>query len=721
MPKKDKEIREIKEIMEDAALTEEEWRQEMTESYKAQYMKQPHIVKMEEQLSTIRENIQAAVQSKEADPKLVSDLAKELERVTNKKAEEEKKIDETVANLVQEDREKRTEFAKSPIVVTEEQLKDLEDALNDDEKQKTEPEAVKENAVLPKKESKEEPKKDPKKETEPAKTKAEIENEIETLRNDADLPQTEWNEKMHRASAQWQYLEKREDFEKQDKKTQDLTERIQKMQKEYKEGDDRKPLEELEKELDDHQKQVIKDRSETAWQTESMYLDELYKRKEHTLKDKQRKLRKENKTREADDVQKEMDQADQELATTNQYIEKLSKEKETPKSNLAESAFMEKFSAWMPESIYPTGPDRLTDLFKSVEQKKEKMSEEILKADKAADLNFDGVDQEAKKQGDRLEQAGHMSAPKGFTGLSMTDLNAVPHKDVDIPEKEIQKEQVQQAGGKPRKFTGTNQVVKASEVKLNVPHAEIPEQKEEIQNTAEQTQPVPKEEPKPETKQPEEVPKAQETEEISNVMKAFKLLELFKNMKDHDSAVHINSGRYDAMKGSMEKLESVMGDSFGDAFGTLMRDFGNISSFQDLCKKGGPVDLAVGQALDEVEKKCEAYVQEKTNHLTKTHMGSGLGNARIKDAMDALSICNPERAKELGKHISIDVVDGKASKRINYNELNEMEREQEMKEMDEAKKARKQIVGEKKKEKELLDRDPVMSKEEKSKRQGLHL
>lgn len=89
--------------------------------------------------------------------------------------------------------------------------------------------------------------------------------------------------------------------------------------------------------------------------------------------------------------------------------------------------------------------------------------------------------------------------------------------------------------------------------------------------------------------------------------------------------------------------------------------------------------------------------------------------------MDALSICNPERAKELGKHISIDVVDGKASKRINYNELNEMEREQEMKEMDEAKKARKQIVGEKKKEKELLDRDPVMSKEEKSKRQGLHL
>ena len=160
----------------------------------------------------------------------------------------------------------------------------------------------------------------------------------------------------------------------------------------------------------------------------------------------------------------------------------------------------------------------------------------------------------------------------------------------------------------------------------------------------------------------------------------------------------------------------------GETLSSIARTYGVAPSL--IARYNGlapPYPLAVGQALGEVEKKCDAYVQEKTNHLTKTHMGSGLGNARLKDAMDGLSILNPERAKELGEKISIDVLDGKSSKRMNYNELNKKEREQEEKEMDAKKKERMQIVGDKKKERELLDRDPVMSKEEKSKQQGMRL
>ncbi len=764
MPKE--KIRDIDEIMDDMTLTEEEWRQEMTESYKSQYMKQPHIVKMEKELKEIRENIAAAAQGEKPDPKLLRDLAEELEKTSEKMAKEEKKIDETVEGLIRGDREKRTEFAKKPIVVSAEDLKEIEDALGDEapDKEKGQMEAAK---AEPKKE--EPKKKEPKKE-EPEKSIDQLREENEkisdALRDDLDMPQEEWMQKMHKAIEQDYLLQNYEKFAEQDKKTKDLTDAFNKLQKE---GGDKKKLEDAKKDLGDHLAEVTKDRSKVAAQVENMYENELSKRRE-ALENKQGKLKKEGKadTSEGKKLAKSIDLSKKEEQKTADLIPLLEKESQDPPANIFESIFQKVFSNWLPNLLYsaagmifghgqavrteqvplenyglpsflkageftlPGGADHTTDLFKAVEEKKEKTSEEILKVDRAAELNFDRIDEAAKKHGDQLEEAHQRMAPKGDPGLKMSDLKGVPHKDVEVPEKEAEKAPAEEAAKgsqkenkepkKPAKLQAAgNNIVKASELKRNVPHAEVTEKQEEIvqEQPVHEVKPDRKEEVKPE--EPKQAAPAPEAEEPNNVLKAFKLLDLYQSMKGHDSKTHINSDKYNTMMKSMENLQGIMGDGFGDAFGTLMRDFGNIKSFQDLCKKGGPLDLAVGQALGEVEKKCDAYVQEKTNHLTKTHMGSGLGNARLKDAMDGLSILNPERAKELGEKISIDVLDGKSSKRMNYNELNQKEHEQEEKEMDAKKKERLQIVGDKKKERELLDRDPVMSKEEKSKQQGMRL
>ena len=411
------------------------------------------------------------------------------------------------------------------------------------------------------------------------------------------------------------------------------------------------------------------------------------------------------------------------------------------------------------EDLQSDGPDHTRDVLRQTEKKKEKISENILTVEKNADLNFDDIDKEADKQIRSMQENLHVSGKQVKGGFKLSDLKIVPHhdtegaeKETEAPEKkteepdkktEVKKEEApkteipEKEESDPQKKDGLKienaakySVIKGkfSAIKEQVPHAEMTQQnqkeealtgenKEEPEKGETKEETTKKEEPKKEEPAKEEP--AKEPEEMSNVLKAFKLVDLFKSMKGHDSKTHINSGKYNSMMKAVGNVESLLGDSFGDAFGSLMRDFGNLSSFQDLCQKGGPLDLAVGQALAEVDKKCEAYVQEKTHNLTKTHMGSGLGNARLKDAMDGLSIVNPKKAKELGEHISIDVIDGKASKKMNYNELNALEREQDKDA--EKKKERMEIVDGKKKEREILEREQLMSAEQKKKNQGLRL
>ena len=74
------------------------------------------------------------------------------------------------------------------------------------------------------------------------------------------------------------------------------------MRKDLKEGDDKKPLEDLQKEMGDHLSQVSKDRNRVAAQVEDRYADEAYKRRENLLKPKQQEMQKQGRDRRGEEA-----------------------------------------------------------------------------------------------------------------------------------------------------------------------------------------------------------------------------------------------------------------------------------------------------------------------------------------------------------------------------------------------------------------------------------
>lgn len=778
MPKE--KVREIDAIMEDMTLTEEEWRQEMTESYKSQYMQMPDIRRMEKEIKEIRENIAAAVQGEKPDPQLLKDLAEALEKADKKMAQAEKEIDEKVEGLVNDDREKRTEFAP------ESKKKEAP------EKEEKEPEKAPE-----KEEKKEAPKKEaPEKSLE--ELKKENEDTMEALRKDADMPQEEWDKKMHKAIEEGCLLENHDLFEEQNKKTRDLAERIDKMRKDLKEGDDKKPLEDLQKEMGDHLSQVSKDRNRVAAQVEDRYADEAYKRRENLLKPKQQEMQKQGKgeTEEAKKLGKDIALTQKHEKKAKDDAASYSAEAEDPKPSIFQSAFLKAFSGWLPQTVFglvgellgfpgasakqvrtvqvplsnygiptflggagdftlPTGPDHVKDLFKpaipqrekdsvvleggadttgifkQTEMQKEKASEVILQADKNADLDFDSIDHEAKKQ---AEQAGRMSYKPVRGKLKMEDLESIPHAEVEEKQPEVKEEkkpekqpekqpEKEQTSG--RKSFSLKDGSKISKKLLDgVAHVEVDEavlQKQEEQPAKTEEKPVKeetaKEEPSKEEKSAEL--KKPDFEMGPNIEKAFKLMDLMEDMLGHTGRGHKNSDKYDSMMSAMGDVKKTLSEELGGSFGSLMRDFGEMAAFKDVMRPGGPMDLAIGQQLAEVEKKTENYIREKTLNGNKRNMGSGLGNTRIKDALDAMDVMNPERAKELGANIDISVKQGKATKKMSYNELNERLKEGDEKAA--SKEKTKENADKKRKERDTLKRDPLMSKEEKSKQHGMRI
>ncbi len=789
MPKE--KVREIDAIMEDMTLTEEEWRQEMTESYKSQYMQMPDIRRMEKEIKEIRENIAAAVQGEKPDPQLLKDLAEALEKADKKMAQAEKEIDEKVEGLVNDDREKRTEFAP--------ESKKKEAPEKEEKEPEKEPE--KEEKAPEKEEKKEAPKKEaPEKSLE--ELKKENEDTMEALRSNADMPQEEWNNKMRKAIEEGCLLENHDLFEEQNKKTKDLTERIDKMRKNLKEGDDKKPLEDLEKEMGDHLTQVTKDRSRVAAQVEDRYADEVYKRRENQLKPKQNALKKEGKaeTKEAKQLEEDIELTHKHEKKANDDAAVYHAEAADPKPNIFQSAFMKVFSGWLPQTAFslvgelfgrpgltavqvpmpnyglppffgagdvtfPTGPDRVKDLFmpsvpkkekdsvvleggadttglfKETELKKEKASEIILRADKNADLDFDGIDHEAQKQ---AEKAGRMSYKPVRGKLKKEDIEELPHAEIEGKQPEVKEEQKTEK--KPEKEAGKEQNSARKSFSLKegsklsgkalkgVAHAELNEaalQKQEKQSAeiAEEARPAKgepaKEEPAKEEQAKEEAakPKKPKFEMGSNIEKAFKLMDLMDTMLGHTGKGHKNSDKYDTMMSALGNVKGSLSEELGGSFGSLKRDFGEMAVFKDLMRPGGPMDLAMGQRLAEVEKKTENYIREKTLNGNKRNMGSGLGNTRIKDALDAMDILNPERAKELGANIDITVKQGKATRKMSYNELNARlsELEKEGDEKAATREKTRQNADKKRKEREMLDKEPLMSKEEKSKQHGMRI
>ena len=803
MPKE--KVREIDAIMEDMTLTEEEWRQEMTESYKSQYMQMPDIRRMEKEIKEIRENIAAAVQGEKPDPQLLKDLAEALEKADKKMAQAEKEIDEKVEGLVNDDREKRTEFApeskkkEAPEKEEKEPEKEPEKEEKAPEKEEKEPEKeAKDPEKAPEKEEKKEaPKKEaPEKSLE--ELKKENEDTMEALRKDADMPQEEWDKKMHKAIEEGCLLENHDLFEEQNKKTRDLAERIDKMRKDLKEGDDKKPLEDLQKEMGDHLSQVSKDRNRVAAQVEDRYADEAYKRRENLLKPKQQEMQKQGKgeTEEAKKLGKDIALTQKHEKKAKDDAASYSAEAEDPKPSIFQSAFLKAFSGWLPQTVFglvgellgfpgasakqvrtvqvplsnygiptflggagdftlPTGPDHVKDLFKpaipqrekdsvvleggadttgifkQTEMQKEKASEVILQADKNADLDFDSIDHEAKKQ---AEQAGRMSYKPVRGKLKMEDLESIPHAEVEEKQPEVKEEkkpekqpekqpEKEQTSG--RKSFSLKDGSKISKKLLDgVAHVEVDEavlQKQEEQPAKTEEKPVKeetaKEEPSKEEKSAEL--KKPDFEMGPNIEKAFKLMDLMEDMLGHTGRGHKNSDKYDSMMSAMGDVKKTLSEELGGSFGSLMRDFGEMAAFKDVMRPGGPMDLAIGQQLAEVEKKTENYIREKTLNGNKRNMGSGLGNTRIKDALDAMDVMNPERAKELGANIDISVKQGKATKKMSYNELNERLKEGDEKAA--SKEKTKENADKKRKERDTLKRDPLMSKEEKSKQHGMRI
>ena len=702
MPALKKLFRDITTIMEDTSLTEEEWRQEMTASYKEEYMQQPHMQKLVHAEQDIRKMVdQSRVTLEDGGSSSITKiLEEEYQKTAKKRKEAENRIDEIIEDLISEDRKERTEFAAESS-----KDKEKEAAQPDAAKQEKEKEAV---AEEPEKKSR----------------------DIDEILKDRSISREDWQQELTDAyKEQYMSAPHMKRLDKQIKaKQQEINEESAK--------DDMDPdkVSELAGDLS-----KLKNKRKEAEAQIDKTVDGLI-RTANTIRDMQRE----------DEMEKMFSQ---EAAKKETGKKEADPTKEGVKQE-ADPAVYTEADLEGPINTDYLNPNAAKGIFKATEEKKEKASEEVLKVDKAAELNFDEVDKAAKTQADHIQadqvqQTQHMTAANGKSGLKVTDLKGVPHKEVDEPQKEVVAEpekapekaedtpkrepwspykdpEFMQKEQQRRRAATVKGTLKASQLKAEVPHVEAPQEEVVQQETQPEKEAEKKGTPKPAEPQ-QEAPKAEEpvaeAEEPGNVMKAFKLLDIFQRMKGNDSMTHINSDKYNSMMKAMGNVEKIMGDGFGDDFGTLMRDFGNLSSFQDLCKKGGPLDLAVGQALSEVEKKCDAYVQEKTHNLTKTHMGSGLGNARLKDAMDSLSILNKDRAEELGKHISIDVLDGKSSKRMNYNELNKKEREQEQKEMDEQKKKRMEVVDGKKKqrEKDQMQKEALMSKEEKSKQQGMRL
>ena len=669
----------------------------------------------------------------------------------------------------------------------------------------------------PEKQPEKEQEKVPEKQEQPidrAKLLEEAQKEIEDLQKDFDTPEEEWMQKMHKALEREALLRSDEfDLEAQDKKTKELMDKVQKKQEALKEGDDRKPLEDAEKELGDQLKQTAKDRSALAARVENAYGDELRKRKE-ALEDKEKEERKAHKgeTAESKKLKESADRFKERSDEAYAYSSQLEAEVQEPKENIFTSAFMKTFSGWLPGTVFdmlgaafggqggrvvkvvqvplddpfympsffedknaikPTGPESTLALFKGTEQMKEKASEEILKTDRNADLNFDGIDKAAKETAQRLgeqqqkaqdenvqkdnaqkenalnagknneqrvnaekaeEQKAHgfkiQQGPKMTTKdqklIPIEALQEVPHAGEPMHEapkkEEPKKEEVKQAGQanlQPKKGSG----LKASQLQ-SVNHVEIkgePEKAEEAtrdtNNTVQQEQPKAEQmqeevqqilDPKRETPKEEVQDENEKAKPWTNAQKANKLMGIFEALAGADSKYHMNSGKFESMMDAYKKVQETMEDTFG----TLERDFGHLPNFKALSQPGGPLDLALKGPLEELEKKTEAYINEKTHNGIKTHMGSGLGNARIKSALDGLAILNPERAKELGDNIRIDVKDGKASRRMTYNELIEKDKPEAQKEAEKEKVAQHKKRQEEAAKKKALE-DPVKKNESK--------
>ena len=539
---------------------------------------------------------------------------------------------------------------------------------------------------------------------------------IEELRNDHTMEEEKWLDEMYKGIEE--SVMKKYDLKQYENEMKELAEKTKKLEEDKEhEAQNKQELEETKKKLTELVKKVGQEQKKAEQEIENAYSEELKKRREELEKRKENQKKEQNKEADKGQQKKEADKEankeankaqpqNKEAQKPDDSIDKSKQGEAKPGKKLkdpqvvGEEADKKKgaetledaiigFAKWMTmgyveliatalgldvlrDKLLGRSGNKLTPLkevgsiekdtgaryhvpdkpkyrkkadndgiYKEAEQQKEKEAEEAGKKNPGDAGNQQGIDEKADQQAQKANE-------------EVKQENAA--EDAKAKE-ELERIKAQNAARKK----GKQEEKKEEQLKEEQPKGEQPKEEQPKEEQPKEEQPKQEEQPKADEPEEDEM----DISELPLVKQASVLDALYQKLQG-SGKTHINSGKFNGMMDALGEVHDLMHNKMD----TLMRDFGNSPEFQKLFEgPDGPMYLAFNQAFENVQKKATGYVNEVTNNGTKTHAGSGLGNSRLKDSLDVIKTIDENEAARLGQNIMIDVKDGKASRRVDYNTL----------------------------------------------------